>query len=244
MEIVAIVPARFASSRFPGKPLVDLAGKSMIVRVCEQVAQCRKIDRFYVATDDERIEEHCINADLPVVMTSPDHHSGTERVAEVAGNLQADVIINVQGDEPFLDPLHLDALCNLFGDENVKIASLYSAIQLEEEMASRHVVKVVKDLQERALYFSRAAIPADRENQASRADRHVGIYGFRMKTLLSVVQLEATPLEQIERLEQLRWLEHGYRIHLAQVGGTAPAIDTPEDVHRALLWMEQNAKDI
>lgn len=234
MKVVAIIPVRYESSRFPGKPLVDLQGKSMIERVCAQVSQASSISEFIVATDDDRICRHCDNAKLPVVMTSIEHRSGTERVAEVAVGLDADIIINVQGDEPFLDPAHLDVLIRQFDRDGVQIATLSSRISDQAQIDSSNVVKVVCDQNNFALYFSRSAIPFSRDGGEVAMYRHHGIYAYRREVLLHLVGLKATPLEQAEKLEQLRWMEHGFKIAVAEVNGSTIAIDTPEDVEIAL----------
>lgn len=237
MKVVAIIPARYESSRFPGKPLVDLQGKSMIERVCEQVSQASSISEFIVATDDDRICRHCDNAKLPVVMTSVEHRSGTERVAEVAVGLDADIIINVQGDEPFLDPAHLDVLIRQFDRDKVQIATLRSRITDQSQIGNSNVVKVVCDQSNLALYFSRSAVPFSRDGEEVAVYRHHGIYAYRRDILIDLVAFEATPLEEAEKLEQLRWMEHGFKIAVAEVNGSTIAIDTPEDVEIALRFL-------
>jgi len=239
MKVIAIIPARYESSRFPGKPLVDLHGKSMIERVCEQVSQASSISEFIVATDDDRIYRHCDNAKLPVIMTSVEHRSGTERVAEVAAGLDADIVVNVQGDEPFLDPGHLDVLIKHFTDDQIQIATLKSRISDRSEIDNPNVVKVVCDQCDQALYFSRSVIPFSRDNGEAVVFRHHGIYAYRRDVISDLVILKSTPLEEAEKLEQLRWMEHGFKILVAEVDGVSLAIDTPEDLDRALQYLKR-----
>lgn len=239
--ILAVIPARFQSSRFPGKPLVDIGGRSMILRVCAQVQQARRIGRICVATDDRRIFDHVQAGGFEAVMTRPDHVSGTERAAEAAAAVpEAEWILNVQGDEPFIDPAHLDLLCSTLQQPGTETASLMEPILRPEDLHNPNVVKVLTSAEGFALYFSRQAIPYVRE--APPADwlgraaffRHVGVYGFRREVLLRIPGLSPAPAEQAESLEQLRWLHHGLRIRMAALpaGSQTSAIDTPEDWKR------------
>ncbi|SFV34869.1 3-deoxy-manno-octulosonate cytidylyltransferase [Thermoflavifilum thermophilum] len=247
MRVVAIIPARYASTRFPGKPLVDIAGKSMIRRVYERVSAAAGIQEVWVATDDERIYNHVKSWNGQVMMTAVHHQSGTERCAELAGRLDPapDIVVNVQGDEPFIQQAHLHALVACFNDQEVMIASLMKRILNPEELMSPHLPKVIVNQQNDALYFSRQPVPYLRDVPQSEwlahhmYYKHVGIYAFRMHVLQELVRLPATPLEQAEKLEQLRWLEHGYRIRMAVTHAEQFAIDTPEDLQRCLERLDE-----
>lgn len=233
MKITGIIPSRYASTRFPGKPLADIGGKTMIRRVYEQASKSKLLTEVIVATDDERIFKEVESFGGKVMMTSPEHKNGTERCAEVAQHIDADVIINIQGDEPFIEPIQIDTLCECFKDESTQIATLVRVIDWDDELRNPSRVKVVLNNFHDAMYFSRSIIP----NPVSHYHRdelvfylHVGIYGFRKNTLLEVVKLEPTQLEITESLEQLRWLENGYKIKCAFTGHTGTAVDTPEDL--------------
>lgn len=231
-SILGVIPARFASSRFPGKPLIDLAGKSMIQRVYEQVSKATCLDEVWVATDDKQIYKAVSDFGGRVMMTSLAHVNGTSRVGEVAAkHLGCSHIINIQGDEPLIDPAQIDALGNLMlKNEAVEIATLVRPIQDIENIRSSHMVKAVLDKKGQALYFSRAQIPFPRNETGIPYYQHVGMYGFRRKTLLELIELPEALLEKTESLEQLRWLYHGYAIHTAITDLPTFAVDTPGDV--------------
>jgi len=231
MRNVVIIPARYASERLPGKPLVDIGGKPMIVRVLEKALLARGVERALVATDDERILEAVRSAGGEAVMTPADCASGSDRCAAAARQLGAlDVVVNVQGDEPLLDPRAIEELLRAFEDPAVELATL--ARELETgELENPNVVKVVRDLRNDALYFSRAAIPFLR-GEGARPLAHVGIYGFRAAFLQEFTSLAATPLERTEKLEQLRALEHGHRIRVLDTSYRSIGVDTPEDLER------------
>ncbi|MEM6770121.1 MAG: 3-deoxy-manno-octulosonate cytidylyltransferase [Bacteroidota bacterium] len=242
---LAIIPARYASSRFPGKPLADMKGKSMIQRVYERVKGCTVIDQVVVATDDARIEAHVKDFGGEVVMTSTDHPSGTDRVAEAAKHFPlADIIVNVQGDEPFIDPRQIEAVVQPFSDPELGIATLAHRISDERSLLSPNVVKVVRDNRGRALYFSRHAIPYLRDQPigqwilAGKHLQHLGLYAYRASILPTLTGLAKGELEGDESLEQLRWLAAGYPIHVGITDIPAIGIDTPEDLARALKWLE------
>ena len=244
MKIIGVVPARYESTRFPGKPLVDIKGKSMISRVYERVSQCRQIDEVWIATDDRRIYAHCAELKIPVVMTSNDHRSGTDRVAEVALTKSADVIINIQGDEPFLPSGHLDKLLAVFGDEKVQIATLAAPIRDRTLLSDPNLVKLVKREDGRALYFSRSVIPFTRgKSEMSSFWQHLGVYAYRRATLLELTSLQVSWLESMEKLEQLRWLESGYDVQVCEVSEGTIGIDHFTDLKRLLEWMKQNGVD-
>lgn len=253
MAVLAVIPARYGSVRFPGKPLALLAGKPMIQHVYERVAKAARVDEVVVATDDERIRAAVQQAGGTAVMTSPSARSGTERVAEVARTREAAVVINVQGDEPLVHPDMVDQLAEfLERHAAVPMASLMIPLRDDAEAANPNVVKVVMDRDGYALYFSRAPIPflrsgtGDRgqrpESLPSRAPRpvprfykHLGLYGYQRHFLLQFPHLEPTRLEQQEGLEQLRALEHGHRIKLLETAHDSIGVDTPDDLARVEL---------
>jgi 3-deoxy-manno-octulosonate cytidylyltransferase (CMP-KDO synthetase) len=236
MKAVGIIPARYQSTRLPGKPLVDIAGKSMIQHVYENSRRATVLDRVLVATDDERIL-HAVQAfGGEAVMTSADHSTGSDRIAEVARDLEAEVVVNIQGDEPFVSPRMLEEVVGpLFEDQELPMCTLMHPIP-ERAYADPSVVKVVTDLAGNALYFSRSLIPYPRVRQGHRAFEHIGIYAYRRQFLLTYTQLPPSPLERSESLEQLRALENGYRIRvlITQATDYIPlSVDTPEDLQRA-----------
>ncbi len=259
MAIVAIIPARFASTRLPGKPLSDIHGRTMVEHVYARVRAARLPERVLVATDDERIATVVRGFGGEAVMTSKAHATGTDRLAEAAAGLDAEVVVNVQGDEPMLDPAGVDAAAEaLLADPSLPIATLSLPLLSAEEMLSPSVVKVVCDARGDALYFSRAPIPhvrcgaeADPLASATRAlasglaRKHVGLYAYRRQALLRFASLTPSPLEQAEGLEQLRALHHGMRIRVvAREGEAGVAVDTPEDLERvrALLALQKGRK--
>ena len=231
MKALCIIPARYASTRLPGKPLRDIAGKPMIVRVYERAVQAKRVQDVVVATDDERIrtavEEHGGRA----VMTRTDHATGTDRLAEVAEKMtDYDLIINVQGDEPLIDPTVIDALVKPFlADARLSMATAKTLLTDEEEIANPNNVKVITDLTGNALYFSRARIPYAR-NEGANVYKHIGIYAYRRDFLLSYARMAQTPLERSESLEQLRVLENGHRIHVIETDAVFIGVDTEEDL--------------
>lgn len=244
MIVFGIIPARFASTRFPGKPLVDINGKSMIQRVYEQVQ--KTLPYVCVATDDNRIREAVIAFGGEVVMTREDHESGTDRCAEAtmlfekSKGLKADVVINIQGDEPFIDPIQIKQLVAIFENDNAEIATLVKKVEELNVLDDKNVVKVVRALNSEALYFSRNGIPfmrnVTKESWLEKHDffQHVGMYGYRKSVLLQLSELEKGFLEMAESLEQLRWLENGYKIKTAITDIDSIGIDTPEDLKMVL----------
>ena len=237
MKILGIIPARYASTRFPAKPLIDIAGKTMIQRVYEQAKQCALFSKIIVATDDDKIYDHVLQIGGDVMMTSTTHQNGTERCAEVIGNLseQFDIIINIQGDEPFVDPALFTMLIQAFKDPQIQIATLIKPIIDKAYIDNPNIIKVVKSVTNKALYFSRTAIPFQR-NEAAKIQfyKHIGLYAYRKEVLLEIVKLGAGVYEQIEMLEQLRWLENNYPIHLIETDLEADSIDVPADLDRLL----------
>ncbi|HUQ26172.1 MAG TPA: 3-deoxy-manno-octulosonate cytidylyltransferase [Burkholderiales bacterium] len=233
MKFQVIIPARYASTRFPGKPLADLAGKPMVVRVCER-AKKSGAAAVHVATDDPRIADAVRSHGHSVVMTREDHPSGTDRLAEAAKKLRlkdSDVVVNVQGDEPLISPKLISQVARILGrSREADVSTACHAIHDEASLASPNVVKVVLDREGYALYFSRSRIPFPREGEPS-CYRHAGIYGYRVSFLKRYARLKPAPLEKAEALEQLRVLWHGYRIAVA-VSETEipPGVDTPQDL--------------
>lgn len=245
MKIIGVIPARFASTRFPGKPLVDIGGKSMIQRVYEQAKKCQEISQVIVATDDEKIYSHVKSFGGEVMMTSPNHASGTERCAEVAAGLSenTDVIFNVQGDEPFIQPAQLSVLAQCFFDEETKIATLAKKLSDSDSLFNPNVPKVILNSKSEAIYFSRAALPfyrgAKETDWVSKHQyyKHIGIYGYRTEILKEIAKLQPTPLEKAESLEQLRWLENGYSIKVALTELETISIDVPEDLEKVRQFL-------
>lgn len=241
MATLGIIPARYASTRFPGKPLIDINGKSMIQRVYEQACSAASLDQVVIATDDERIIAEIKRFGGEYVLTRADHQSGTDRCAEVAGNFPGfDVIINIQGDEPYIDPVQIDLLSSCFEDPQVELATLIKKIYTEEELFNQNTPKVVLNSNQEAIYFSRQTIPFQRNKapqdwlNAFQFYKHIGIYGYTTETLLRITQLEPSSLELAENLEQLRWLENGYKIKTKVTDLETFAIDTPEDLEKII----------
>ena len=235
MNVVCIIPARYASTRLPGKPMLDLGGKPMIRRVVEQVGKAGRLSRIIVATDDRRIYDAVVGFGAEAWMTSPDHQTGTDRLAEVAHSLpEAELILNVQGDEPLIPPEALDALVAAFdGRPDLPMATLMTPLA-SGEADNPAAVKVVASLDGHALYFSRSQIPYPRHQDATyRAFKHIGVYAYQRDFLLQYAALPRTPLEKAESLEQLRALEHGYRIRVIETPFQSIGVDTPEDLVRA-----------
>ena len=237
--IVGLIPARWGSTRFPGKSLFPILGKPLLQWVVERAQQARSLDRLLVATDDERIRAAAMKFGVEVAMTSPDHPSGTDRIAEAVRGLAADVVINIQGDEPLIDPALIDALGRtLAADAAWDMATAATPIRDERDRTAASVVKVVRAQDGQALYFSRATIPFIREKDSgggAAADlywRHIGIYAYRRAFLERLVQTPPCALEQAEKLEQLRALWIGCRMKVLETNDTGLGVDTPEDVGR------------
>lgn len=240
MHILGIIPARFGSTRFPGKPLADIGGISMVMRVVNQVRKCRMIREVVVATDDERILRHVEENGAQAVLTSPDHPSGTDRCLEALELTcsDADGVINIQGDEPFVDPAQLDLLAAMLLKNDTEVATLATPIRDYTTLTDPNKVKVVFGNAGRAIYFSRFPIPfrkglpQDQWLHTGPYYKHLGLYAYRSDILHRICLLAPSPLEQAESLEQLRWLEAGYRISVAVTPLETPAVDTPEDLEK------------
>jgi 3-deoxy-manno-octulosonate cytidylyltransferase (CMP-KDO synthetase) len=238
MKILGIIPARFASTRFPGKPLHPIAGKPLVLHVVDRCRQAQSLAEVVVATDDERIAA-AVRPFCRVEMTRADHPSGSDRIAEVAARCACDAVVNIQGDEPLIDPAVVDAVAGAL--ERVEMSTAATPIRAVEQYDNPNVVKVVVNAAGRALYFSRRTIPYLREAASGSANeqlaafpflKHLGIYGFRRETLLRLVQFPVSPLEHAEKLEQLRAVEHGIPIAVVTVNYDSLGVDVPEDAAR------------
>jgi 3-deoxy-manno-octulosonate cytidylyltransferase (CMP-KDO synthetase) len=252
---VAIIPARYASTRLPGKPLLEIAGRPMILHVVERALKASAINRVIVATDDERVRRAVTEAGYETMMTSPEHRTGTDRLAEVAAQIEAEIIVNVQGDEPLIEPATIDAaVAPLLADPAMVMSTTCEPIESAADALNPNVVKVVTDGNGFALYFSRSPLPFPRAEAlqhgsleaALRAQpellklfaKHTGLYVYRRDFLLTFARLASTPLERIESLEQLRALEHGCRIKVVAVEHRSISVDTPEDLERVRRMIE------
>lgn len=247
MKILGIIPSRYASSRFPGKPLVEIQGKSMIQHVYERSKQSAQLDRVVVATDDQRIFDHVQAFGGEVIMTSGEHHSGTDRCVEAYRSLdeEYDAVINIQGDEPIINPSQLDLLAFCFNDDQCEIATLAVKIKSHDILFDSSKIKVVLDNQQNAIYFSRHPIPYQQRPAEQWLEnctylKHVGIYGFRSDVLKEVGRLPTSSLELAESLEQLRWMENGYKLYVKITEFDSISVDIPEDVERVLEIMNHH----
>lgn len=241
MKVLGIIPSRYESSRFPGKPLIDLKGKSMIQRVYEQAVKAKLLTKVVVATDDQRIFDHVESFGGNVFMTSDSHPSGTDRCGEVALSYSdMDIIVNIQGDEPLIIPEQINQLCSLFENNTIQIGTLAKKIDDVSTLSNPNRIKIALGKDQKALYFSRSPIPFNQGNELSEwlsqndYFRHIGIYAYRRTILNEIVNLEPTIIEKQESLEQLRWLYHGYSIHVGFSEFETPNIDVPEDVAAVL----------
>ncbi len=246
MNILAVIPARYASSRFPGKPLVNINGKSMIMRVYEQALKA--FDNVYVATDDDKIFEHVNSLDGNVIITSTNHNSGTDRCAEalklisLKQNKKFDIVVNVQGDEPFIEPSQLKLLVSCFNNIDTQIATLVKKIENADEIFDINKPKVVLNNKMQAIYFSRSPIPFYRNIKETDwlkngiFYKHIGLYAYRSDVLNYITKLPKSFLENAESLEQLRWIENGYKISVKITDLETISIDTPEDLEKAKLF--------
>jgi 3-deoxy-manno-octulosonate cytidylyltransferase (CMP-KDO synthetase) len=241
MKIIGIIPSRYDSTRFPGKPLVVIKGKTMIQRVYEQALKAKSLDTVIVATDDNRIADEVKKFGGKFIFTSPAHQSGTDRCAEVVREMPGyDVAINIQGDEPFIDPIQIDLLASCFNTEEVQLATLIKEIHTNEELFNINSPKVVINLKQEAIYFSRHPIPFLRNVKdndwlkSHRFYKHIGIYGYKVNDLLSITKLGSSDLERAESLEQLRWIENGYKIVTRLTTIETISIDLPEDLDKIL----------
>ena len=243
MKIGCVIPARFGSTRLPGKPLADIAGKPMIQRVYERVTNAKKPEVFIVATDDQRVYDAVQSFGGTVVMTDANHPTGTDRLAEVAQQYtDLDVIINVQGDEPMIDANLIDQLAELFESDDVLQMATVATLLLEEEYDEPSAVKVILNKRNDAMYFSRSLIPYPRHDFVNTPLKHIGIYAYRRQFLLDYAKMEPTAAEQTESLEQLRALENGFAIRVITTDKRFVGVDTPEDLARVNAIFEQEEK--
>lgn len=247
MKILGVIPARFASTRFPGKPLIDIAGKTMVQRVYEQVKKSTLITEVVVATDDTRILDHVQSFGGNAVLTSAQHPSGTDRCYEAFQKMGKDFtyIINIQGDEPFIRPEQIDLLAALLTGDAF-IATLVKELKDQESLFNPNVVKAVVNVKGKALYFSRSPVPHARNTvegewlSRHKYFKHIGMYAYRIDILEELTKLAVSPLEKIEALEQLRWLDNGYEIVTTETKSETIGIDTPEDLQKALAYLKEN----
>ena len=245
MKVIGIIPSRYASTRFPSKPLAMIKGKTMIQRVWEQ-AWKSKLDAVVVATDDMRIADEVLKFGGQYVLTDPNHRSGTDRCREALYMVegQYDAVVNIQGDEPFIDPAQINQVIELIGRDDTQLASLAKRIEDEDELFSPNVVKVVMDKQGNALYFSRNPIPfmrnLDRDKWLQNGEfyKHIGLYAYKTETLCQIAEMQSTKLEMAESLEQLRWLENGLRIRMGITQLESLSIDTQEDYEKAMQFAQ------
>ncbi|MFZ4435740.1 MAG: 3-deoxy-manno-octulosonate cytidylyltransferase [Flavobacterium psychrophilum] len=244
MKVIAVIPARYASTRFPAKLLQDLGGKTVIQRTYEAAVQTNLFDDVFVATDSELIYQEITSQGGKAVMSLHEHESGSDRIAEAIASMDVDIVVNVQGDEPFLDVVSLRNLIQVFqddADKKVDLASLYFEIHDQEEIENPNNVKVVVDQAQFALYFSRSVIPYPRSVDSSmKYFQHIGIYAFRKEALLAFANLPMKSLEATEKLEQLRYLEYGKRIRMIETSHKSIGIDTPEDLEKAREFLRAN----
>ena len=244
MKKVIVIPARLDSSRLPKKVLLDLNGKTVLQRVYEQCLKVKNVDEVYIATDSLEIKEVCETFTNKVIITKSTHQYGTDRIGEAISSIDCDIVINIQGDEPFIEPSLIEALVNSFSNSDISMASAMSKINNVKDLHNSNVVKVVTDLHNNALFFSRSLLPFPRDvKEISIAKevlekyqffRHIGIYGYRKEFLLHYVNMEQSSLEKIEKLEQLRALENGFKIKMIETDSSLMGIDTLEDYEEAL----------
>ncbi len=241
MKTSIIIPARYASTRLPGKPLIKIGGKSIIQWVYEKAKQAKSADEVVVATDDKRIYDEVISFGGLVRMTSPNHKCGSDRIAEiVSGDANIGIAVNVQGDEPMIDPESIDKAIEAIKESDADISTLIRVIKDKEEITNPNVVKCVVSKSGMAMYFSRSPIPYERNEGKSPVYAHIGLYAYKSDSLLKMTKMEQTPLEMSESLEQLRALENGMRIKTVVVGYSPVGIDTEEDVENFKKIIEKN----
>jgi 3-deoxy-manno-octulosonate cytidylyltransferase (CMP-KDO synthetase) len=240
MKITAIIPSRYNSNRLPGKPLKDICGKTMVQRVYEQVKKVSLIDQVIIATDDQRIFKEVKKFKGKVVMTSKSHKTGTDRLAEAAEIIDSDIIVNVQGDEPLIEPSVIkSAIEPLLSDNNLEMSTLKHLIKDEEKINDHNVVKVITDKNNNAIYFSRSKIPFARNSKKFKYYKHIGLYVYRKDFLLNYANMDPTPLEKQESLEQLRLIENGYKIRVIETKYDSIGVDTKKDLIEVRKKLEE-----
>ena len=242
MKVIAMIPARYGATRFPAKLMQDLCGKPVIVHTYQRVKDTQLFEEVYVVTDDDRIEKAISEVGGRVIRSKKEHNSGSDRLAEASQDLPVDIIVNVQGDEPFTNKENLEKVIDIFAkdiDNTVDVASLMEAITEPEEIANPNNVKVVVNRQNEALYFSRSVIPYQRADVGVPYYKHIGIYAYRKAALQRFTELPPSVLEETEKLEQLRYLENGYKIRLALTNIPTIGIDTPDDLEKARIRLSK-----
>lgn len=243
--VVGIIPARYGSTRFEGKVLADILGKPMIQWVWERTRQCKLLDAVIIACDDERVAERAREFGAQVVLTAKGHASGTDRIAEVVNPMDVKVVVNIQGDEPLVHPMMIDNVARaILGDSSINVATIVRKIENPADINDPHVVKVVKDTNGLALYFSRAPIPFAARNSDVKNPvyyKHIGLYGYSKDFLFTYKNIKPSALERIERLEQLRILENGYKIKVIETSFDSIGVDTPEDLAKAIEYLQKEA---
>lgn len=243
MKIIGVIPARYASSRFPGKPLAEICGKPMIWWVYKQCKKVEELDAVYVATDDTKIFNACKALDIKVIMTSNKHRTGTDRIGEVASKVDADLYINIQGDEPLISPDEIRDLLKIFDDESVYFGSLRQEITDDEELKAPSTVKIVVDCNQDALYLSRSIIPSNvKDGIQTKFFKHIGIYGFKKEFLFKYISLPQSPLELGEGVESMRAVENGYKMRIFETKHKSIGVDLPE--HISLVEKEMKSRGI
>lgn len=245
-KIWAVIPSRYGAARLPGKPLAQIAGKSLVQRVWERAKQAKRVTRVVVATDDKRIQDAVAAFGGEAIMTRENHTNGTSRIAEVAISGDAEIFINVQGDEPLVSPEAIDELAAAIADdESVQLATLATPLANPKDIMDPNIVKVVLDFDDDALYFSRAPIPWVRDTAAkatrARHLKHLGLYAYRREALLEYETLPPGELERIEQLEQLRWLENGFKMRVAETAHDSVSVDVPDDITRVEALIRDGA---
>lgn len=231
MKIIGVIPARYKSTRFPGKPLCNICGKPMIWWVYQQVLKVKEFENIYIATDDERIRKACLEYNMNVIMTSDKHQTGSDRVGEVAEKVEGDLFINIQGDEPVIQPEMIRQVISIFEDETVYFGTLKKEIKDEEEIKSTSTVKVVTNKAGDAMYFSRSVVPSNcKDGEQARVFRHVGIYAYKKDFLLEFVKMPQTELELGEAVEPLRALENGYHMRVRETEFDSIGVDEPKHI--------------
>ena len=241
MRIVGVIPARYGSSRFQGKPLAMICGKPMIQRVYERASLVKRLDEVYVATDDVRIETCCKQKNIPVIMTSTEHRNGSERLSEVARKIIADIYVTIQGDEPLLEPSTIDKVIDtIMESDDIPCATLKTAFHNPVDVVNTTTPKVVTDLNDDILLFSRSAIPFPNGALDYIFYKAIGVYAFRRQTLLDYGDLSMGPIERAEGIELLRLVEHGYKVRIREVASDTVAVDTPKDLKRIEDFIRAN----
>jgi len=242
MKIVGVIPARFASSRFPGKPLADICGKPMIWWVYQNARKAEKLDEIFVATDDERIEEKCRSYEIPVIMTSVKHINGTERLSEVASKVVADIYVTIQGDEPLLEEATISTVIDIIlSDERIPCATLKTPYYDPVDVINSTTPKVVTDMKDNVLLFTRSPVPYPKASLGYVIYKPIGVYAFRRDALLLYSNLAIGPLEQIEEIELLRFIEHGIKIKIGTINSKTVAVDTEKDLERVCEYIRSHS---